>query len=476
MGKPTGFLEFKREMPEKLPVAERIQHFKEFENLYSPGKLKAQAGRCMNCGIPFCHSGCPLGNPIHEFNQAVYDGNIEMAYEILSQTNDFPEFTGRICPAPCESACVLSINNDPVTIEEVEKHIIELAFKKGIVKPQPPLMRTGKRVAVIGSGPAGLAAAVRLNRAGHHVTVFERDDEPGGLLRYGIPDFKLEKWVIERRIEIMKEEGVEFQCGVNVGVDVPVDAVLEAHDAVLLAGGALKARDLTIPGSNLKGVHLAMKYLTQQNRRTSGKEILDEPILAEGKDVVVVGGGDTGSDCIGTAHRQGAKVVTQLTHGAMPPSGRNPRMPWPLYPEIFRISSSQEEGGDRLFELKPTEFTGDSEGNLTGLRVVPVKWNFDEKGRRLDAQEMIESAYVIPCQLAFVSVGFVHPEHEGMLSNLGVELDNRGNVKASDRKFETSIEKVFSAGDMRRGQSLVVWAQAEGRDAAHKINEFLAAK
>lgn len=475
MGKVTGFLEYKRELPEKLPVQERIKNFKEFENLYTPGKLKAQAGRCMNCGIPFCHSGCPLGNPIHEFNQAVYDGNIELAYEILGQTNDFPEFTGRICPAPCESACVLAINNDPVTIEEVEKHIIELAFKKGIVQVQPPLTRTGKRVAIIGSGPAGLAAAVRLNRAGHTVTVFERDDEPGGLLRYGIPDFKLEKWVIDRRIDLLKQEGIEFQCGVNIGVDVPVDAVLEAHDAILLAGGALKARELTIPGTNLKGIYPAMQYLTQQNRRVSNKPIQGEEILAKNKDVIVVGGGDTGSDCIGTSHRQGAKNVIQLTHGAMPPPSRTQHMPWPLYPEIFRVSSSQEEGGERLFELKPSEFLGDKNGHVRALKVIPVKWNYDEKGKRLDAIEMTDKAYEMPCQLALVSVGFVHPEHEGLLENLGVELDNRGNVKATDKKFETSMDKVFAAGDMRRGQSLVVWAQAEGRDAAQKINEFLMA-
>lgn len=475
MGKPTGFLEYKRELPEKLPIQERIKNFKEFENLYTPGKLKAQAGRCMNCGIPFCHSGCPLGNPIHEFNQAVYDGNIELAYEILSQTNDFPEFTGRICPAPCESACVLSINNDPVTIEEVEKHIIELAFKKGIVQVQPPLTRTGKRVAIVGSGPAGLAAAVRLNRAGHTVTVFERDDEPGGLLRYGIPDFKLEKWVIDRRIEILKEEGIEFQCGVNIGVDVPVDSVMEAYDAILLAGGSLKARALTIAGIELKGVHLAMDFLTQQNRRVSNKEIFDEAVLAEGKDVIVVGGGDTGSDCIGTSHRQGAKTVAQLTHGSMPPTGRTQHMPWPLYPEIFRVSSSQEEGGERLFELKPSEFLGDKNGHVRALKVIPVKWNYDEKGKRMDAVEQLDKAYEMPCQLVLVSVGFMHPEHEGLLEKLGVELDNRGNVKATDKKFQTSLTKVFSAGDMRRGQSLVVWAQAEGRDAAQKMNEFLMA-
>ena len=475
MGKPTGFLEFTRELPEKQPVKERLQHFNEFVERYKDIKLNQQASRCMNCGIPFCHHGCPLGNIIPEFNDAVYRQHWKEAYDILISTNNFPEFTGRICPAPCESACVLGINQPAVAIEEIEKHIIEIAFDKGFVKPRKPNVRTGKKIAVVGSGPAGLAAAAQLNYAGHQVTVFERDDVPGGLLRYGIPDFKLEKWVVERRIKLMEEEGVVFKCNANVGVNVRINDLLREYHAIVLAGGSTIPRDLMIPGRDLKGVYFAMDFLKQQNKYSSAnyKENGHHRILATDKNVVVIGGGDTGSDCVGTSNRHQALSVTQFELLPKPPDSRTAFMPWPTYPMVLKTSTSQEEGVERKWAVATKEFIGDEKGNLKGLTVVDLEWKLMEDGRPAQFVEIEGSEREIPCELALLAMGFLHPQHEGMIRELGVELDDRGNVKASEKKFNTSIPKVFSAGDMRRGQSLVVWAISEGRECARKVDEYL---
>jgi glutamate synthase (NADPH/NADH) small chain len=475
MGKPTGFLEFTRELPEKQPVKERLQHFNEFVERYKDTKLNQQASRCMNCGIPFCHHGCPLGNIIPEFNDAVYRQQWKEAYDILISTNNFPEFTGRICPAPCESACVLGINQPAVAIEEIEKHIVEIAFDKGFVKARKPNVRTGKKIAVVGSGPAGLAAAAQLNYAGHQVTVFERDDVPGGLLRYGIPDFKLEKWVVERRITLMEEEGVVFKCNSNVGVNVRINDLLREFHAIVLAGGSTIPRDLAIPGRELKGVHFAMEFLKQQNKYGSGnfKENGHHRIVATNKNVVVIGGGDTGSDCVGTSNRHQAISVTQFELLPKPPESRTPFMPWPTYPMILKTSTSQEEGVERKWAVATKEFIGDGEGNLKGLKVVDLEWKLMDDGRPAQFIEVPDSEREIPCELALLAMGFLHAQHEGMIQELGVELDERGNVKANERKFNTSIPKVFSAGDMRRGQSLVVWAISEGRECARKVDEYL---
>ena len=475
MGKPTGFLEFTRELPEKQPVKERLQHFNEFVERYKETKLNQQAARCMNCGIPFCHHGCPLGNVIPEFNDAVYQQQWKDAYDILISTNNFPEFTGRICPAPCESACVLGINQPAVAIEEIERHIIEIAFDKGFVKAKKPNVRTGKKVAVVGSGPAGLAAAAQLNYAGHQVTVFERDDYPGGLLRYGIPDFKLEKWVVERRITLMEEEGVVFRCNANVGVNVRINDLLREYHAIVLAGGSTIPRDLTIPGRELKGIHFAMDFLKQQNKYSSGnfRENGHHRILATDKNVVVIGGGDTGSDCVGTSNRQRATSVTQFELLPKPPESRTPFMPWPTYPMVLKTSSSQEEGVERKWAVATKEFVGDGNGNLKALKVVNLEWKILEDGRPAQFVEVPGSEREIPCELALLAMGFLHPQHEGMIRELGVELDDRGNVKATEKKFSSSIPKVFAAGDMRRGQSLVVWAISEGRECARKVDEFL---
>ena len=483
MGKPTGFLEFTRELPEKKPVAERLKHYREFVERYSDEKLNQQAARCMNCGVPFCHSGCPLGNNIPGFNDAVYRRQWEEAYDILTSTNNFPEFTGRICPAPCESACVLGINQPAIVIEEIEKHIIEIAFEKGFVKPRIPHVRTGKKVAVVGSGPAGLAAAAQLNYAGHTVTVFERDDVPGGLLRYGIPDFKLEKWVVDRRLRIMEEEGITFRCHANVGVNVRINDLLREYHAVVLAGGSTIPRDLHVPGRELKGVHFAMQFLKQQNKRNAGKDplanaglesnIFSENILATGKNVVVIGGGDTGSDCVGTSNRQQAKSVTQFELLPRPPESRTPFMPWPTYPMILKTSTSHEEGADRKWAVATKEFIGDGKGNLKALKIVDLQWTASDDGRPARFTEVAGSEREIPCELALLAMGFVHPQQEGLVAELGLELDERGNVKASEKEFRTSIGKIFACGDMRRGQSLVVWAISEGRECARKVDEFL---
>jgi len=483
MGKTTGFLEFTRELPAKKSIAERLKNFREFEERYTDEKLNQQAARCMNCGIPFCHHGCPLGNIIPEFNDAVYRKDWKEAYEILNSTNNFPEFTGRICPAPCESACVLGINQPAVAIEEIEKHIIEIAFEKGFVKSRRPNMRTEKKIAVVGSGPAGLAAAVQLNHAGHHVTVFERDDAPGGLLRYGIPDFKLEKWVVDRRLKLMEEEGIVFKCNANVGVNISINDLLREYHAIVLAGGSTSPRDLKIPGRELKGVYFAMQFLKQQNKRIASKDpfananiesnIFNEDILAIGKNVVVIGGGDTGSDCVGTSNRQGAKSVTQFELLPKPPNDRTQFMPWPTYPMILKTSSSHEEGVARQWAIATKEFIGDENGNLKALKIVDLEWKITEDGKPAQFVEIPASEREIPCELALLAMGFVHPQHEGMLNELETELDERGNVKATDKSYQTNISKIFTAGDMRRGQSLVVWAINEGRECASSVCAFL---
>ena len=482
MGKPTGFLEYKRQLPGKKSVEERLQHYNEFVEKFNDEELNKQAARCMNCGVPFCHSGCPLGNVIPEFNDAVYRQDWKEAYEILNSTNNFPEFTGRICPAPCETACVLGINQPPVAIEEIERHIIELAFEKGFIRPGKPQIRTGKKVAVIGSGPAGLAAATQLNYAGHLITVFERDEEPGGLLRYGIPDFKLEKWVVDRRIKLMEEEGIQFRCHANVGVNVSINDILREFNAIVLAGGSTVPRDLPVKGREAKGVYYAMDFLKQSNKRVNGKDflafgtiesnILNEEVLATGKNVVVIGGGDTGSDCVGTSNRQKAKSVTQFELLPQPPSTRNESMPWPSYPMLLKTTTSHEEGAQRLWAVATKEFISDDEGNLKGLKIVDLEWKIVD-GRPASFVEVPDSEREIPCELALLAMGFMHPKHEGLLNDLGIEFDQRGNVKASEKEYQTSISKIFVAGDMRRGQSLVVWAISEGRECARKVDEYL---
>ena len=483
MGKPTGFKEFTRQLPTKRPVAERLNDYNEFVYRYSDTQLNEQSSRCMDCGVPFCHNGCPLGNVIPEFNNAVYNKEWKEAYDILASTNNFPEFTGRICPAPCESACVLGINRPAIAIEEIEKHIIEIAFDKGFVQAHIPNVRTGKKIAVVGSGPAGLAAAAQLNIAGHSVTVFERDDAPGGLLRYGIPDFKLEKWVIDRRINLMTEEGIIFKCNANVGVNISINDLLREYNAIVLAGGSTIPRDLNIPGRELKGVHFAMEFLKQQNKRIAGKDpfanadfesnIYDEPIIAADKNVVVIGGGDTGSDCVGTSNRHGAKTVTQFELLPKPPGERTELMPWPSYPMTLKITSSHEEGADRKWTTATKEFIGDTEGNLKALKIVTLEWRTPPGGGPAAFSELPGSGQEIPCELALLSMGFVHPQKEGMLTELDIDLDERGNIKATEKDYQTNISKIFTAGDMRRGQSLVVWAISEGRECARKVDQFL---
>lgn len=472
MGKPTGFLEFDRSLPKKEDAKERIKHYKEFVPVSTEEEIKTQAARCMDCGVPFCHNGCPLGNIIPEFNDAVYNGRWEEAAQILLSTNNFPEFTGRICPAPCEASCVLGINKPPITIEEIEKTIAEVAFEKGIIKAKVPSKRTGKKVAVVGSGPSGLAAAAQLNQAGHLVTVFERSDEVGGLLRYGIPDFKLEKTVIERRVKLMEEEGIVFKTNANVGENIKVKDLVNEFDAIVLCGGSTIPRDLPIPGRNLKGVHFAMDFLTQQNRRVSGKDVKVEEIWATDKNVIVIGGGDTGSDCVGTSNRHGAKSISQIELLPKPPASRTPDMPWPNWPMTLRTSTSHEEGCERNWAMFTKEFVGDSNGNLVGLKIAEMGWTTPEPGKMPKYQEVPGTEKTLPCELALLAIGFLHPQHAGMLNDLGVEYDERGNVKANE-KYQTSLNKIFSAGDMRRGQSLVVWAIAEGREAARNVDIFL---
>ncbi|HTH55618.1 MAG TPA: glutamate synthase subunit beta [Cyclobacteriaceae bacterium] len=465
MGKNTGFLETNRQLPQKREVRERVKDYFEVEGAVDKSLTVKQASRCMDCGIPFCHQGCPLGNIIPEFNDAVYQQNWKLAYEILTLTNNFPEFTGRICPAPCEASCVLGINKPAVAIEYIEKTIIEKAFEEGYVKPQIPAQRTNKKVAVIGSGPAGLAAAAQLNSAGHWVTVFERADEIGGLLRYGIPDFKLDKRILDRRLAIMVEEGISFHTNMNVGVNLSVTELVDTFDAILLACGSTVPRDLPIKGRELKGVHFAMDFLTQQNRRVNGKKINQAEIWATEKNAVVIGGGDTGSDCVGTSNRQGAKSVTQIEILSKPPKDRNENMPWPNWPMILRTSTSHEEGCERQWAIVTKEFVGDDKGNLKALKIVEVEW----EGKSF--KEIPESERELPCELALLALGFLNPQHDGLLDLLKVDYDDRGNVKA--KSYQTSQEKIFAAGDTKRGQSLVVWAISEGREAAHAIDQYL---
>lgn len=475
MGNPTGFKQFTRQLPSKRPVEERVNDYNEFVNRYTDSQLNEQSGRCMDCGVPFCHSGCPLGNVIPEFNDAVYNQEWKEAYEILASTNNFPEFTGRICPAPCESSCVLAINKPAVAIEEIEKHIIEIAFDKGFVQAHTPNVRTGKKIAVVGSGPAGMATAAQLNIAGHSVTVFERDDAPGGLLRYGIPDFKLEKWVIDRRIKLMVEEGIVFKCNAHVGVNISINDLLREYNAIVLAGGSTIPRDIPIPGRDLKGVYFAMDFLKEQNKVVAGKTISFERALkgAAGKNVVVIGGGDTGSDCVGTSNRHGAKTITQFELLPKPPESRTQLMPWPSYPMTLKVTSSHEEGADRKWAIATKAFIGDSAGNLKALKIITLEWKTPAGGGPAAFTEMPGSEEEIPCELALLAMGFLYPEKEGMITELDVDLDERGNIKATEKEYQTNISKIFTAGDMRRGQSLVVWAISEGRECARKVDEFL---
>ena len=471
MGKITGFLEIERELPPRRPVEERLKDWRELEGKLPEDKLQAQGARCMDCGIPFCHKGCPLGNIIPDWNDLVYRGRWKDAIDRLHSTNNFPEFTGRVCPAPCEEACVLNINNDPVTIKQIEKQIIEHAFKEGWIAPVPPSRRTGKRVAVVGSGPAGLAAAAQLNRAGHLVEVFERADRIGGLLMYGIPDFKLEKSIVERRLDQMREEGIVFHVNANVGVDVPVQRLRDGYDAMVLAGGATWARDLPIPGRELKGIHFAMEFLPQQNRKVAGDAVRDQ-ILAAGKNVVILGGGDTGSDCLGTSNRQGAKHVYQFELLPKPPESRTGEVaPWPNWPMILRSSSSHEEGVQRDWSINTKAFSGDADGNVRKLHGIRLAWATDANGRP-QMTEIPGSEFEIDCDLVLLAMGFLGPERGGMLEQLGVQLDARGNV-AVGADYQSSVPGVFSCGDMRRGQSLVVWAIWEGREAARGVDAYL---
>lgn len=472
MGNPTGFLEHTRQLPGKQPVVERLGHYREFVEFFPPEQLNQQAGRCMNCGVPFCHHGCPLGNLIPEFNDAVYKENWGEAYEILTATNDFPEFTGRICPAPCESACVLGINQPPVAIEEIERHVIEIAFEKGFVKPRRVVQKSGKKVAVVGSGPAGLAAAAQLNLTGHSVTVFERDDAPGGLLRYGIPDFKLEKWVIDRRLKLLEDEGIEFRCNMEVGKNVTVSELAQNFDAVVLAIGATVPRDLNAPGRGLEGILFAMDFLKQQNKAVRG-DLLQNQNLASGKHVVVIGGGDTGSDCVGTANRQSAASVTQFELLPIPPKERTANTPWPTFPMLLKTTTSHEEGCERQWAVLTKAFLGDENGKLRALQIVDIEWKSGENGRPSHFAEIPGSEREIPCELALLAMGFLKPEPESLLRNLEIALDERGNLQTSDKDFQTNISKIFAAGDARRGQSLVVWAINEGRECAKKVNSFL---
>ena len=471
MGDPKGFLKFTRELPKARPPEERINDYREIYLPFPTEKTVGQASRCMDCGIPFCHNGCPLGNIIPEFNDAVYREDWPLAYEILKSTNNFPEFTGRICPAPCETACVLGINQPAITIEHIEKSIIETAYERGLVKPSPPSVRTGKKVAVIGSGPSGLAAAAQLNKAGHLVTVFERKDRIGGLLRYGIPDFKLEKNVIDRRLAIMEAEGIRFSPNADIGNNVPVES-LEGFDAICLCGGSTIPRDLNIPGRDLKGIHFAMEFLEQSNKRVAGDTIpADEALMATDKHVVVIGGGDTGSDCVGTSNRHRAKSITQIELLAKPPETRSEETPWPMWPMMIRTSSSHEEGADRYWALLTKSFHGNAQGEVTSLKICEINWQQNADTGKYGFEEIPGTEREIPCNLALLAIGYLHPQHAGLLSKLGVEYDDRGNVKANN--YQTNIEHIFTAGDMRRGQSLVVWAISEGREAARAIDVFL---
>ncbi len=475
MGKPTGFLEYDRKDTSYQPVEKRIRHFSEFLQPLADDELSRQGARCMDCGIPFCHQGCPVNNIIPDWNDLVYRKDWRKALEVLHSTNNFPEFTGRICPAPCEEACTLNIDDNPVAIKSIECAIADRGWDEGWITPQPPEHKTGKRVAIVGSGPAGLACAQQLARAGHEVTVFEKADRIGGLMRYGIPDFKMEKRSIDRRIAQMEAEGVTFRAGAHVGHDLPAKQLLDEYDALVLAGGSEQPRDLEVPGRDLEGVHFAMEFLPQQNRRVAGDVVSPEvSITAEGKHVVVVGGGDTGSDCIGTSIRQGAKSVTQIEILPKPPEKPDKGLTWPYWPNRLRTSSSQAEGVTREWSVLTKELIGEN-GRVKALKAVRVQWAQDANGR-WQMKESPDDTVELKADLVLLAMGFVHPFREGMLEELGVGLDARGNVAADTDRYHTSLPKVFAAGDMRRGQSLVVWAIREGRQAARAVDEFLMGK
>ncbi len=464
MGKATGFMEYTREVPARRPVVERVNDFQEVYQEFPEQKLRLQGARCMDCGVPFCHTGCPLNNVIPDWNDLVYRDRWKEAVRALHATNNFPEFTGRVCPAPCEAACVLGINSPPVTIKNIEQAIIEHAFREGWVHPEPPPHRTGKRVGIVGSGPAGLAAAQQLNRAGHWVTVFEKADRIGGLLRYGIPDFKLEKRILDRRVEQMTREGVVFKTRTHVGRSLPVEELRPEFDAILLAGGAESPRDLNVPGRELEGIHFAMEYLPQQNRRLAGDAVAGQ-ILATGKRVVIIGGGDTGADCLGTAHRQKPASVHQFEIMPMPPLERSPNTPWPLWPLQLRTESAHEEGGVREWAVATTRFSRGENGHVKQLHAIRV-------GPPPKFEPIPGTDFTLEADLVLIAMGFTGPVRNGMLEALGVKLDARGNVEA-DSSYMTSVPGVFTAGDMRRGQSLVVWAISEGRKAACSVDKYL---
>ena len=472
MGKPTGFMEFERKESGYAPVCERIRHFREFVVPLPEHQLQEQGARCMDCGIPFCHEGCPVNNLIPDWNDLVYEGQWRLALDRLHSTNNFPEFTGRVCPAPCEAACTLNITERPVAIKDIEHAIIERGWTEGWITPRIAAHRTGKAVAVIGSGPAGLACAQQLARVGHRVTLYERNARLGGLLRYGIPDFKLEKHVIDRRLSQMRAEGVEFRSNAEVGVAVPVEQVREDHDAIVLTGGSEHPRDLDVPGRDLDGVHFAMSFLTQQNRRISSEHIGDNrPILAEGRHVVVIGGGDTGSDCVGTSVRQGALSVTQLEIMPKPPEVEDKALTWPNWPLKLRTSSSHLEGAERDWSVSTRQFLG-GDGQVRAIQLVRNQWQQGQDGR-MAMVEREGTEFEIRADLVLLAMGFVHPVHDGLLRDLGVGLDARGNVNATVEDYHTSVPGVFAAGDMRRGQSLVVWAIREGRQAARAVDLWL---
>jgi glutamate synthase (NADPH/NADH) small chain len=466
-------MEAVRRIPLRRDKVTRLEDWKEVYLEWDESDARRQASRCMDCGVPFCNSSCPLGNLIPEFNDFIYHGNWEEAVERLHATNNFPEFTGRICPAPCEASCTLSVNNDPVTIEMIEKQIVEHAWKEGWIKPQPAKLKSGKKVAVIGSGPAGLATAQQLARAGHTVTVYERNEYIGGLLALGIPEFKLEKDVIERRVNQLRGEGLKFRVNTNVGVDVTPEELLADFDAICLSGGSTIPRDLPVEGRDLKGVYFAMEFLTQQNRKLRGQEFPpEENIDVVNKKVIIIGGGDTGADCLGTSHRQGAANIIQMEIMPRPSETREATNPWPQWPTIFRTSSAHEEGGDRDFNVLTKRFVGDDEGNLKLLECARVEWVKDEETGRFNMNEVPGSEFTIEADAVFLAMGFLHPQHNGLLDDLGVDYDPRGNV-AADGSLRTNLDKVFACGDMQRGQSLVVHAIASGRRAARQIDIFL---
>lgn len=472
MGKITGFKEIERHDENNMPVKERVKHYNEFTIELSEKEKTEQGSRCMDCGIPFCHSGCPLGNLIPDFNHMVHQGEWQKASWLLHATNNFPEFTGRLCPAPCEKSCVLGIISDPVSIENIEKNIVERAFKEGWIKPQPPKTRTGKTIAIVGSGPAGLAAAQQLNRAGHTVTVFERDDKVGGLLRYGIPNFKMEKGIIDRRVAILEAEGIVFKTNVNVGVNFDANQ-LKDFDAVVLCGGATLKRGLPTPGADADGVVQAMDFLTQQTKVLFGQKV-ENQVLATNKHVIVIGGGDTGSDCVGTSNRQGAKSVVNFEIMPKPPGYRSPTTPWPFWPLQLKTSSSHEEGVERNWLINTKEFIKDANGKLIALKTVNVEWK-TELGERPQLIEIEGTEKTWPCDLALLALGFTGPEST-IADQLGIETDARSNYKAAYGKYQTNIPNIFTAGDMRRGQSLIVWAISEGREAARQVDIFLMGK